>query len=356
MKAVKLNEMKIAKLAKLIKKVLENDGLAVVPSDTAYGLAVNANSPKAVKKILDFKGRRFGKGISVFLNRIKDIDQYAITSDPQKKIIKTLLPGPFTLVLKSKGETCRQIEPEDKTIGIRVIDHPLIQELTKISSFPITATSANLSGKGPHYSIDSFLKTLSQKKMAMIDLVVDAGKLTKKPTSTVVRLTKDEIEVLREGLLNPKLVARYESDNEGETKEIAKNIYYSHLEKDLGQGAAIVILRGDLGSGKTVFAKGIGEMFGQQFSSPTFVLIDEYLIDQPPVNNIYHLDLYRIETGKEISDLHLNQFLKKGNLILIEWGEKLSIFETLKKEKTSFFLLQIEEKGDQQRSLTLYRI
>ena len=106
----------------------------------------------------------------------------------------------------------------------------------------------------------------------------------------------------------------------------------------------MVILKGGLGAGKTVFAQGIGELFNLRLTSPTFVLMDEHPIniksksrklktmDTPGVcegslpvwgrdlKNIYHLDLYRIEDENELLGLELEKFLKPGNLILIEWG------------------------------------
>ncbi|MBU2592036.1 MAG: L-threonylcarbamoyladenylate synthase [Patescibacteria group bacterium] len=356
MKIVKLKKNNINKIAHLAKKILCQDQLIVVPSDTAYGLAANAGSTKAVKKIFDFKGRKFGKGISIFLHTIDDIKKYAYYNQNQIELIKTLLPGSFTLIFKSKGKTAPQIEPPDKTIGVRVINQPFIKKLTSICPFPITATSANISGKGPHYSVSSFLKTLSQKKRDQIGLIVNAGKLPKRPTSTVVRLVGDKLKVLRTGAFDLKLLSRFSTKKAEDTKTEAKEIYRKFLKKELSRKAVLVILKGELGAGKTVFAKGIGEIFNRELVSPTFVLMDEYRIGRPPLKNLYHLDLYRIEDEKEIVELEIERLLKKGNLVLIEWGEKLSVLESLKKENVSFFLVQIETKNSGRRSFSLYKI
>lgn len=356
MKTVKLKKGNFKKIIKLAKKSLESDGLVVIPSDTVYVLAANTCSPVAVGKIFAFKGRRFGKGISVFLNNLEEIEKYALPNQDQKKVVSTLLPGYFTVVLKSKHETALEIEAPDGTIGVRVVENEFVGELTKVVSFPVTATSANISGKGPHYSISSFLNTLSEKKKKMLSMVVDAGTLPRNPPSTIVRLVEDKIKILREGVLNPKLLSEHKTLSEGQTKKVAQKIYRLTFKKCLRDKAVVVILKGDLGSGKTVFAQGVGELFDKQFTSPTFVLMDEYLINRPPVKNIYHLDLYRIESEEEIRELKLEEFLKKGNLILIEWGEKLSVFQSLKKKTTAFFWLEIEEEGEKRRKLTLYQV
>lgn len=356
MKIVKLTKANLAPAVRQAADILKKNGLVIIPSDTAYGLAAKATSSKAVQKIFDFKGHRFGKGISIFVNNIDSLKKYALFNSNQEKIISTLLPGSFTVILKSKGKTAPQIEAPDKTIGLRLIENNFVQALTKALPFPFTATSANLSGKGPHYSISSFLKTLSQKKKEMLDLIIDTGQLPRVPTSTVVRLVEDEIKILRPGLLNPRLLFQKTSLSEKNTKQIAQKIYRSFLQENLQNQAVVLILQGDLGSGKTIFAKGIGELFNQNLTSPTFTLMDERIIRKKPLKNLYHLDLYRLETEEEVLDLKLEEFLQPGNLVLIEWGEKLSVFQKLKKEKIAFFLLQLEEKGKSKRKLSFYQI
>lgn len=278
MEIVKLKKENLTKIVNMAKKVLLADGLVVLPSDTAYGLAANACSAKAANKVYDFKGRQFAKGLSVFLNNLEEIKKYTIYSQEQWGIIRTLLPGPFTVVLKSKHKAAKAVEPDNGTLGVRIIDQALVKQITQAVTFPITATSANISGKGPHYSTASFLATLSEKKKTMVGLVIDAGVLPKRPTSTVVRLVGEEIKVLREGALNLRLFLRQETESEEETRELAQKIFKNFLFKNLKNQAVAVILKGDLGSGKTVFAQGIGEILGLQLTSPTFVLLDEYKI------------------------------------------------------------------------------
>jgi L-threonylcarbamoyladenylate synthase len=356
MKIIKLEKTNLKKTASLAKEVLDQDGLVIIPTDTVYVLAAKATSSKAAQKILDFKGRWEGKGISVFLNNLSKVKDYVECSQDQERILETILPGFFTVVLKSKKKVAPEIEPGDDTVGIRIIDESFVKALTKICDYPVTATSANITGKGPHYSIDSFLKTLSEKKKKEISLIIDAGQLPRRKPSTVFRLVKDQIEIIREGSLNPKLVLKEKTDSEAKTKKLAQKIYQQFFKEVLESQALVVIMRGDLGTGKTVFAKGLGELFKKELTSPTFVLMDEYQINQKPIKNIYHLDLYRLESDEEVVDLNLARFLEKGNLILIEWGEKLSTFHTLKKANTAFFLLQIEDLGGSKRGLKLYRI
>jgi tRNA threonylcarbamoyladenosine biosynthesis protein TsaE len=90
----------------------------------------------------------------------------------------------------------------------------------------------------------------------------------------------------------------------------------------------IVLLRGDLGAGKTTLVKGIAEGFdaarAEDVTSPTFTLIHEY---RGPRATLYHIDLYRIDTKRELETLGLDDLLAPNSILLIEWGEKFARFE-----------------------------
>ena len=90
----------------------------------------------------------------------------------------------------------------------------------------------------------------------------------------------------------------------------------------------IVVLRGDLGAGKTTLIKGIAEGFQaashDDVTSPTFTLIHEY---RGPVVTLYHIDLYRIDTQRELETLALDDLMAENSVLLIEWGEKFPRFE-----------------------------
>ncbi|MBN1263613.1 MAG: threonylcarbamoyl-AMP synthase [Candidatus Pacebacteria bacterium] len=356
MKIIKLTLANLEKIANSAQKALQAGNLIVIPSDTAYGLAARADSSKAVRKVLDFKGRLPDKGISVFLSGLAAVKKYAFISSGQLEVLRTLLPGAFTLILDSRRLLSSLLEPADKTLGVRVIKHEFVSQLLKKTGFPFTATSANLSGRGPHYSIPAFLKTLSDRKKKQLSLVIDAGRLPRRPVSTVIRLTSEKIKVIRPGLLNPRLVLNQRTKNPMATIKLAQKIYQDFLEKKLASRAVGVILRGGLGSGKTVFAQGIGRLFNRQLFSPTFVLMDEHPINRGNLRNIYHLDLYRLENPEEINDLDLTHFFQKGNLLLFEWGEKLASFGEFKKTGAAFYWLQIEAKGENIRDFKLYQL
>lgn len=112
----------------------------------------------------------------------------------------------------------------------------------------------------------------------------------------------------------------------------------------------IVILRGDLGAGKTTLVKGIAEGLKaasrEDVTSPTFTLIHEF---RGPAVTLYHVDLYRIETQRELETLGLDElFAEDGNLVLLEWGEKFARFQQERDVE-----ITIERSGEHERKISL---
>jgi tRNA threonylcarbamoyladenosine biosynthesis protein TsaE len=89
----------------------------------------------------------------------------------------------------------------------------------------------------------------------------------------------------------------------------------------------LVLLRGDLGAGKTTLVKGIAEAFQaaseEDVTSPTFTLVHEY---RGPQANVYHIDLYRVDTPRQLETLGLDDLISESSVLLIEWGEKFARF------------------------------
>lgn len=111
----------------------------------------------------------------------------------------------------------------------------------------------------------------------------------------------------------------------------------------------IVLLRGDLGAGKTTMVKGIAEGFSaaeqEDVTSPTFTLIHEY---RGPKVNVYHIDLYRIDTQRELDTLALDDLMEPDSVLLIEWGEKFERFRNKRDVEVA-----IEHRGGDERKIVI---
>ena len=128
-----------------------------------------------------------------------------------------------------------------------------------------------------------------------------------------------------------------------ETTELGRR-----LAAELKPGS-LVLLRGDLGAGKTTLVKGIAEGFGaaqaEDVTSPTFTLIHEY---RGPEVTLYHIDLYRIDTQRELDTLALDDLMTAKSILLIEWGEKFARFAQERDTE-----IAIEHRGAEDRLITV---
>lgn len=353
MKIIQISKNNYSEIIEKIIKIFKSGGLIVFPSDSVYGLLCDATNEKAVKKLITFKNRPAGKPISVFTD-FGSISQLVEMNKDQKKVLGEILPGPFTIVLPSKHKVNKLLESETGTLGVRVPVYPPIKELVNKFKKPITATSANLAGRSPHYSIRSLLNELTEKQKKLIDLIVDAGHLPKNKPSTVVDLSRSNVRILRQGNAGFIKSRIFESRTAEETKNIAGRILTENLKKD--NKPLIFIIKGEMGVGKTVFVKGIGGKLGiNNIISPTYVIYYEYNKNRSNIKDkilkMIHVDLYNIESKDEFTYLGLEKFLEQGNIICFEWGEKAGEIIDLLKNRGNIVYIEMKYINEKKREI-----
>jgi len=312
--------------------VLKNGGLVVFPSDTVYILAVDPTNPVAVEKLLSFKNRWTGKAISIAVANIDMAKSFVELDSETMALYQHLLPGPFTIISRGLHRVSSGIEAENGSLGIRIPDSKYIADLVTLFGKPITATSANLSGRTPHYSIDSFLRPLSLKKKKLIDLIIDAGKLAKNKPSTVIDALGSEIKIIRRGDLIANSSETLVSKSEAETGKIAHFILRKAL-KNTSNKSIVFSLSGELGCGKTVFSREVGQELGltQKITSPTFVIYNEYPLNYLHYKKFYHFDLYRLVSEVEFKEIDFFSHFTPDSISCLEWPENMgsSIYQKL---------------------------
>ena len=124
-------------------EVLEGGGVIVYPTDTIYGLGCDITRKAAIERIQRIKGRDAKKPMSFVCADLNDISRYARVSNFAYRILKRLLPGPYTFILPAAKETPRLLRSRQKTVGIRIPDHPVSAALVAALGRPILSTSAN---------------------------------------------------------------------------------------------------------------------------------------------------------------------------------------------------------------------
>ena len=350
MKLVTRNIKNQNKIINRTVNVLQNGGLIIFPTDTVYGLLCDATNEQAVKKLIQFKNRPAGKAISVFSN-FNLVNQLVKISNQQITILKQFLPGPFTIILPSKHNVNKLLESETGALGIRIPMYRYIEVLTNSFKKPITATSANLAGRSPHYSVESLLSELTGKQKELIDLVINAGTLPRNKPSTVVDLSKNDVRILRQGDIDfSNQSEKFSSKTVEETKNIAKKILNQNINNK--NKPLIFIIEGEMGAGKTVFVKGIGEQFGiNNIISPTYVIYYEYEIKKS--KKMIHIDLYNIEDRQEFKHLGLEKYLFPGNILCFEWGEKVGEIINILKGKGQLVYVKMKYVGEKKREITV---
>jgi len=215
MKILKINPNRPGKeVIDRIISTIKGGGAVIYPTDTVYGLGVNAFDDKAAKKVFEIKGRDFKKPISIMVRDIEMAKRIASFGKDTEKTLKEILPGPITVILFKKAIIPDILTAGSRKIGIRIPGCDFTQILMKNLNFPITTTSANMSGEPASNDIKEILRQFQNNKFKP-DLVLNAGILPKSRSSTVIDLTSSRPKVLRAGP-----VAK---------KELIKILYAKHL-------------------------------------------------------------------------------------------------------------------------------
>ncbi|MBW2674182.1 MAG: threonylcarbamoyl-AMP synthase [Deltaproteobacteria bacterium] len=186
---------------RLIKKaaqVLGEGGIVVYPTDTAYGMGCDLFNERGIEKIYEIKRRSKGQPFSFICADLSDISNYAVVTNYAYKIMKRLLPGPYTFILGASRLVPKILLPKRKEVGIRIPDNEVCLSLVREFGGPIISTTVKL----PEGEILMDPEIIEEKLGRSVDLVIDGGILAPE-LSTVVSLVDDIPEIIREGKGSP---------------------------------------------------------------------------------------------------------------------------------------------------------
>ena len=178
-----------------VVEVLEKGGVIAYPTDTTYGIGCSIFSKKGVERIYQIKQRERKKPFSFICPNQSEIARYARVSNYAFKLMKRLLPGPYTFVLEATSIVPDLLQTRQKTVGIRVPDNAICLAIVSALGHPIVTTSANLSGEEPIGDPREVFAAMGKQ----LDLVIDGGVLPP-DVSSVVSLLGDSPVVLRQGI------------------------------------------------------------------------------------------------------------------------------------------------------------
>jgi L-threonylcarbamoyladenylate synthase len=170
----------------------------VFPTDTVYGIGVDANDAQAIERLYVIKQRSQAKGIPVLLADENDLEKVAVSVPViARSLIKKYWPGPLTLIVPRHPKLPATISPGEN-VAVRIPDHPVARELIRAAGGAVATTSANLSGQQPATSGLEAIAAFNGEVAAIIDDGPSPGNIP----STIVDCTADYPVVLRTGALS----------------------------------------------------------------------------------------------------------------------------------------------------------
>ena len=176
-------------------QVLRDGGVVVMPTDTVYGLTCGINHHDAIKRIYKLKDMDPKKPLSILVGDMSAVGKYAKgVSTPAFRILKRVLPGPFTFIFEASAEVPKIMLRKRRTIGIRMPDNPIALALLAEMGEPLLSSSI----RDPEELFVNDPEEIEKSLGNHVDMVIDGGILTPTP-STVVDLSGPEPVLLRDG-------------------------------------------------------------------------------------------------------------------------------------------------------------
>ncbi len=209
MEVIKIDPERIdKKKINYIVDYLKRGKVVVLPTDTSYGMAVNALDSKAINKIYRIKDRDKKKPLSIIVKNIAQAKKYSVIDKRTKKLFNKFLPGRLTIIAQKKEKLPTILLAGGNSVGLRMPKSKIIEKVMEKIDFPISATSANISGEKDSYSAEAIFRQYKKKKNKP-DLVVDIGILSKNRSSTIIDLSDKKIKLIRSGPIKYKDVVNY---------------------------------------------------------------------------------------------------------------------------------------------------
>lgn len=178
--------------------------ITLYPTDTIYGLGVDATDAAAVSRIFELKGRDEKKPISIVVSDIEMMRTYAEVTPLAETLAAKFLPGKLTIVLNSKSTLPENLTAGTGTVGVRIPNHPVPLALVKELGKPITATSANVADMPTLSTVPEILEQFGERKIMIYHNPAWSQSLPASPPSTVVDARGGVPLVLREGAITEK--------------------------------------------------------------------------------------------------------------------------------------------------------
>lgn len=184
------------RLLKQAVALLEKGEILAVPTDSSYALVCHLDDKAAVDRLRQIRGVDDKHHLTLMCRDLSELANYARVDNRQYRLLKSATPGPYTFILEASKEVPRRVShPSRKTIGLRVPEHQVLQELLALHGAPLLATTLIPAGETDPLNDASDIR---QRYERQISGIIDAGACAQEPT-TVIDLTGEAPEVIRQG-------------------------------------------------------------------------------------------------------------------------------------------------------------
>ncbi|CAM8646614.1 SUA5 Putative translation factor (SUA5) [Comamonadaceae bacterium] len=191
------------RLLKQAIALLEKGGILAVPTDSSYALVCHLDDKAAADKLRSIRGVDDKHHLTLLCRDLSELANYARVDNKQYRLLKAATPGAYAFILEASKEVPRRVShPSRKTIGLRVPEHQVLQELLALYGSALLATT--LIAKGETEPLND-AHDIRERYEHQIAAVIDAGACALEPT-TVIDLTGDEPELIRQGRGDPALL------------------------------------------------------------------------------------------------------------------------------------------------------
>ena len=192
-------ETGISEALKKASVIIKKGGVVAYPTETFYGLGVKYDDISALKKLYGIKYRSWNKALPLIIGEVQELDLIASEMTVSaEKLAKKFWPGPLTLLLPARPDISEFITANTGKIAVRIPGASFALDLARSLGFPITATSANISGMPPADTAEDVIKYFGDA----LDLIVDCGKTPGGKPSTIVDASDQKIRFLRAGAVS----------------------------------------------------------------------------------------------------------------------------------------------------------
>jgi len=191
----------LAKASEIISK----GGVVAFPTESFYGLGVDATNPHAITRLFQIKKRDPDLPILILIASLQELPRYVSSIPLQaKRLGEKFWPGGLTIIFRASPILPSVLTAGKEKVGIRISSHPLVNSLVSVLDVPVTGTSANISGSPPCIKPDQVVKYLGGD----VDLVLDGGTTQGKDASTIIDVTSDPPIIVRVGIVRPEEIIK----------------------------------------------------------------------------------------------------------------------------------------------------